>query len=403
MGESSIVLPEWRKGHSRLNPTVAALIGRGVDTKTAAELRRKGWTLGKLQQQPPEVLQSLGIRPDTIERILDSERPPIPFATLAQLLIANRMTCCVCQNPDRGVILHHLVDWAQSHSHDEQNLAVLCLIDHDRAHSKLAHTQNLTVPLIKEFKETWQHRVRELGMQAILSAAAKDFDCWWYFNRTRLFAMAESKPIALTQVNQFRTALLNGWINSEGYPLQRNHYSNYSLEGGDGGAMYAYLKAVFDETISSASVLNISNDLDRNFLKAVLRPGHLIFLQGSFRFVEKDSCLNGPGQTVEMYRRANDVCVTSTIDRWEATSNSAWSSYLKGVYEVSAVMRVVTVQHLDGELKIQGSSIAIGAPLDGMKTREYSNAPYRRGYYVWDDVGEEDEYEGGGGVSLDFS
>lgn len=82
-----------------------------------------------------------------------------------------------------------------------------------------------------------------------------------------------------------------------------------------------------------------------------------------------------------MYRHTNGVRVSSTIDRWEATSNSAWSCYLKGTYEASAIMRIASVGQTNGELVVQGSSIAIGAPLEGMKTREYSNAPYRRGYY----------------------
>ncbi len=83
------------------------------------------------------------------------------------------------------------------------------------------------------------------------------------------------------------------------------------------------------------------------------------------------------------------MSVTSAIDRWEATSISAWSCYLKGIYEVSALMRVVSLGHVNGQLMVQGSSIAIGAPLEGMKTREYSNAPYRRGHYV--EHGEEEE------------
>ena len=389
MNEPQVLLPEWNKGHSRLNPTTAALLSRGVDTETAAELRRKGWTLGKLQQETPETLVSLGLHEHAIAYILDSDRPPIPFATLAHILIANRMTCCVCKNSNRGVIVHHLVDWAKSHCHDEQNLAVLCLIDHDRAHSKLAHTQNLTASLIKEFKESWQQRVQQLGTQAILTAASKNFDCWWYFNRTRLFGMAGDASVSLKNLGQFRSARLGGWINIEGHPLRKNHGASYSLYGGDGLSMYAYLKDVLDVTLLSTSVLNISDDLDRNFLRAVLRPGHLIFLQGSYKFVEMTKRSKGPGQTAEVYRQTNGVRVTSTVDLWEATSNSAWSNYLKGTNEASALMRVVSLGQVNGRFTIQGSSIAIGAPLEDMKTREYSNAPYRRGYYVGNGESEE--------------
>lgn len=95
----------------------------------------------------------------------------------------------------------------------------------------LSHVED-TVELIKEFKERWQQRVEELGTQAILSAAAKDFNCRWYFNRTRLFGMADDKSVLFHKLNRFRSARLGGWIDSEGYPLRKNKRADYSMEGG---------------------------------------------------------------------------------------------------------------------------------------------------------------------------
>lgn len=370
-------------------------MSRGVDHATASDLRKKGWTLRKLQQQRPDCLKVLGLRSDSIEWILDSTRPEIPFKTLAQILVANRMTCCVCKKPERGVIVHHLIEWSESHDHSEPNLAVLCLIDHDRAHSRLAHTRNLTPSLIKKFKKDWQAQVQIFSSRAILNASAKQFECWWYFNRTRLLGMAEDISVDLKQLSRYRTAHFNGWIDSDGLLLRKNQRSHYSLEGGDGGSLYAYLKEVLDETLSSVSVFNISDDLDRGLLNAVLRPGQLIFLQGLFRFALKDDKLQGPGQTVKMYRESNGVRVSAVIDRWEATSNSAWSSYLKGIQEAAAVLRVMSIDQSGGKFVVQASAIAIGAPLEGMKNRDYSNAPYRRGYREWSDFDEEesDAYE----------
>lgn len=103
------------------------------------------------------------------------------------------------------------------------------------------------------------------------------------------------------------------------------------------------------------------------------------------KFAEQTTVVRGHGQTTEMYRQANGVRVTCTFDRWEATSNSAWSGYLKGRQEAAALLRLVSLVPEDGILIIQRSVIAIGAAQPNLKHREYSNAPYRRGYYIPND------------------
>lgn len=202
--------------------------------------------------------------------------------------------------------------------------------------------------------------------------------------------MAEDISVDLKQLSRYRTARFNGWIDTDGHLIRKDQRSHYCLEGGDGGSLYAYLKEVLDEALSSASVFNISDDLDRGLLNAVLRPGQLIFLQGSFRFAPRDNNLQGPGQTVDIYRESNGVRVSAIIDRWEATSNSAWSSYLSGIQEAAAILRVMSIDQSTGKFIVQASAIAIGAPLEGMKNRDYSNAPYRRGYREWNDFDDEE-------------
>ena len=376
------MLPEWKKGRARLNPTIAALLRRGVDNESARKLQGEEWTLAKLQQQSVRKLGRLGLRPDWISNIQASDRPAIPFDIAARVLIASNFTCCVCHDPSRGVILHHIVEWTKSHDHSEPNLAVLCLQDHDRAHSRLAHTQNLTPQLIRKSKNEWQNRIALSDTWAILTATSMDFDCWWYFNRTRLFAMADDLNTSYRTLSRFSEAFGDGWINSKGHIVQDGRRTRYSLEGGDGGSLYAYLSEILDRVISSASIMNISDDLDRRLLSAVLEPRHLIFLQGAFKFAEQTDVLRGQGQTTEMYRQTNGVRVTCTFDRWEATSNSSWSVYLKGSQEAAALLRVVSLNSDGGVLVVQASVIAISAPQHDLKHREYSNSPYRRGYYT---------------------
>lgn len=372
---------DWRKGKARLNPTVLALMRRGFDDETATRLVADDWTLAKLQQTSSDELLGLGLRLELVQTILDAERPPIPAETLAQVLVASRFICCVCRVAGRGVVVHHIAPWAKTRDHRDSNLAVLCLEDHDRAHSQLAHTQNLTPALIRKAKASWQKQVERFDVTAILTATAQDFDCWWFFNRRRLFAMANDAGTPLRELSYFRAARLDGWVNREGYLQTAVRDTNYSLEGGDGGSLYAYLTQVLESVLSRASVWNASNDLDRKLLRSVLDSGQLILVQGLFRFIENADVRRGRGQTTEMYRQANNVKLTCTFDRWEATSNSAWSCFLKGHQEAFGIFRVVSLQSLEGgDLEIKCSVLAIGAPQSSLKQREYSNAPFRRGY-----------------------
>jgi len=88
---------------------------------------------------------------------------------------------------------------------------------------------------------------------------------------------------------------------------------------------------------------------------------------------------SGPGQTVTVSRSANSVEIAFVIDRWEATSNSARTLWLRGSHPVASVVRIVNITR-DGRLmKVEASAIAIAHGLGDLKNREYSSMPFRRG------------------------
>src|SRR5690606_26802272 len=98
-------------------------------------LRKQGLTLAKLQLKQDQELELLGIDKERIKALRSGSRPEIPRAALIQVLLANRFTCCVCHDPDRSIVVHHIRPWSESHDHGESNLAVMCLEHHDKAHS----------------------------------------------------------------------------------------------------------------------------------------------------------------------------------------------------------------------------------------------------------------------------
>jgi hypothetical protein len=81
---------------------------------------------------------------------------------------------------------------------------------------------------------------------------------------------------------------------------------------------------------------------------------------------------SGPGQTSAGKRRANHVEVRFTFDRWEATSNLAFSLWLCRRQSVASLLRVGGVEQADGQLRLTGTGIAIALAFKNLKLRDYS-------------------------------
>ncbi len=382
---------QWRKGKARLNRTVGAFVARGVDVAIAKRLQEAGSTLNILKQKSLQELAALGIPNHAAENILKEVRPPIPFRDLARVLIANRLTCCVCRDHGRSVVVHHITPWAKSRDHSTTNLAVLCLDDHDRAHKTGGLTQNLTPKLVHEFKATWEQTVGHMDAKAVLEASAVDSDCWWLFNHVRLHELAVNLGINLNEVSGHRQLYTAGIIEENGTPVSHGRRrSGWIYEGEHCIALYAHGRGVLNAVLERLTVLNISDDLDRGFLAAVVKQGDFLVLQGSIVFKSTVPRKNGPGQSLIGTRKANGVEIFFPADRWEATSNSARACWLSGRQNAICLLRVMSIDDGGSRLRIGATALAIGAGLPGLRTREYANAPYRAGYFTW---GEDDESE----------
>jgi HNH endonuclease len=129
----------------QMNKTEASLLSRGVDSGRAHVLASQGLTIGKLKQKTEEELISIGLSDYVRGNLLSETRPPIPSGTLTRLLFENRWQCCVCREPQKPIVVHHIVEWAISRSHDKDNLAVLCVEHHVAAHTQ----SDLSVNLIR--------------------------------------------------------------------------------------------------------------------------------------------------------------------------------------------------------------------------------------------------------------
>jgi hypothetical protein len=87
-----------------------------------------------------------------------NNRVPIPSETSADIRFRSDHTCCVCRKPGLPIQIHHLDE--NSSNNDPENLAVLCLICHDKTQVEGGFGRKLDSAAIKTYREDWYSRVR---------------------------------------------------------------------------------------------------------------------------------------------------------------------------------------------------------------------------------------------------
>jgi hypothetical protein len=162
-------------------------------------------------------------------------------------------------------------------------------------------------------------------------------------------------------------------------------------EGGEGMALYDYVRAVMEKVLAHLTILNISDYLDRGVLVPVLKPGDFVFVQGSHTFASEGNRREGRGQRYIGTRRANHVELAFNFDRWEATSVSAWG-WLSRRRQAASISRIVNVLRLKHKLLLECSVLGISAAAAGLKEREYASLPYRPGV-TRVDVEDDEDYD----------
>lgn len=385
--KTGIETERWKRGRSRMSQTVTALMRRGIDNLTATNLQEKGHTLSSLQQASDLELLDLSLNKNEVEAIRKGARPEIPTDTLTKVLWANRWTCCVCRTPGLAVIAHHINPWSKSRDHSCENLAILCLEHHAKAHTTGLLEQNLTPERIQKCKFQWESDVSALDATAILTASRLENSHWLWFNHVRLFEIAEMAGINITTLPRFHSARMTGLVDASGILTSKNNDSSYLYAGGGSAPLNSFMREVLQAVLMNTSIFNVSDDLDPGFLSNVVSEGDIVFLQGRHFFRSLTSRDIGPGQASAVKRQANQVRFSFTIDRWEAVANSAWAVWLHGTQRVSAILRISDISKEGKYLHIRCTGLAVATNFEGLSTRSYA-------YPTWPHSDEEEEFEG---------
>jgi len=123
--------------------------------------------------------------------------------------------CCICRDPAKGIIIHHIIDWHISRNHNEDNLIVLCLDHHDLAHTKKDLSLNLTPERLSQLKTKWIDEVNFKDSQAILGLIG-DWSRCDYVNINRIFELFLNFNINPSSFKTFASVLHYSIIDRKG-------------------------------------------------------------------------------------------------------------------------------------------------------------------------------------------
>ncbi|WP_018981316.1 HNH endonuclease signature motif containing protein [Salinimonas chungwhensis] len=351
-----------------------ALLRRGIDSELTERLIREGHTLSSLKMMKVSELSKLGLHDAQIEAVNDGARPPIPEDTYIKLLYESKRTCCVCRDPSKPIIIHHIEEWSKSKSHDESNLVVLCLEHHDQAHTKKELSIALNKKQLVEFKSTWLKENKTSDAEAILGLVSRDFARWDYFNHARVYELFLTMDIDPTDFKTFSKLNDAGYVDSLGImnidAIQKmNARESYMYRDGNGFITAFYMKEVFEAVLAGLPIVDITDKFNRSHIISLLRPGSFIALQAGFYYKKSNTREYGGGQLRRAHYQKRGIKIDFTFDPYEATSSSAYSDSLSG-HSVSTVICIVkSIYERNELLNIDVSCLAIGSYLEDCKFR----------------------------------
>jgi len=354
--------------------TMTALLSRGLDSDKAKELSKRGWTIKKLKQASKKELLAAHLSEAEIVLLQAGQRPPIPSDTLVRVLFANRFQCCVCRDSNKAFIIHHIVEWHKSRSHDISNLALLCLEHHDQAHAKKALSQNLDERTLRGLKEQWERKVKSLDARSIIDSFKVSHTHWAFINELRLFELAAEYGVDISQIAYFDRAVADGLLDANGQPNPVCTDTFYKYQGPSILTRYGFMKELLNKVIENLAISNISDYLDRGTILPAMVPGDFVFVQGAHTFSPLTKIEKGIGQHCRGSRSANNVVVNFTFDRWEAVSSSSLNDWLVGTKRAGSLLQIKDLRRDNGKIIVTGTALGIASFADHLKTREYAQA-----------------------------
>jgi hypothetical protein len=358
--------------------TIEALIARGIDSKTAEILSAKKYTLSSLKQMNVDSLKKLGLTKQQAEMLLKETRPPVPKDTLIKVLYKSKRTCNICRNPSKPIIVHHIIEWSESHCHDENNLIVLCLEDHDLVHTRKELSQGISKKELEHAKKEWENLVSQNDSKNILKLKnAWDYSRWDWINIQRIFELAIKYNIDCKNNKLYSFLLQKGYIYSDGLITEEANWINtkskkfWFLDFGDGMYIASYLSNIVDKILYMTATIDITPIIkSKKDLKSILAPSDYIVAQLPFYFKDITKYEQGKNQVRKSYYKGHGTIIEYTFDAWYCLSSSARFDAMSGRKVKTIFGFVRSIEEIDGELNISISCLSAGTAFKTHPARE---------------------------------
>ena len=343
--------------------TITTLMAFGLDNVTAGKIS-KSYTVTQLRECDIAHLHQIGIPEAITERLLSQERTPIPDKIAIEILQKSAFTCCVCKTPGLPIVIHHIVKWEQSRSHDLENLSVLCLNHHGEAHSKYELSRNLTPELIRKCQKDWVEKVEQKGNQEQGEALANIQQYkgrWDYFNINYIYGLLSDHNIRFN--SRYAQDLLDKNYISESKIINSDKLTTMSthwLDFHDGGYIKLYVEEMVNAIINSVPIIYLSKSI---YMQKTVVPGELCLLDGDFHF----KCLTKHKKGINQTRRA--VCNMSNLrfegefDAWYCNTSSSHGSHLLGSKPAVQLCLIRSIEHNDGVDVVYCTIVGLGLNL----------------------------------------
>ena len=349
----------------KLHKTAKALLARGISSDLAVNIANMGYTISDLKQLDILNLKKLGFNDRFIEDLRSEKRPPIPNQTVNELLFESRFCCCVCRNNSLPVVIHHIIPWEESHSHDKSILAVLCSIHHDEAHTKHELSITLTPERIFEFKNSWLNEVKINDQNAILGVINKNYACWDFFNLNRIFELSSNFNICLNKMKTYDYLLSYGYIEHNGFLTPINSWPDspnfYWLDMINGMYICNYVSEIFLNILSYLPFKIIDIKWNKSVLKSLCHVGDFIVIQGGFYFQNIETTGNIKKTFKLAYKKKRNTKIEFIFDPWYCTSSSAKNDHLTGHRIITAFAIIREIQNTKNLFNIKCTVLAIGS------------------------------------------
>jgi hypothetical protein len=304
------------------------------------------------------------------------QRQPIEDDTLQLLLERSNYTCCLCKGQKgKSYVIHHIEEYSISQDNNYYNLAVLCPVCHDTAHTKGGLTNSISAEQITKTKDKWEAQVEKQNMEAASrSGMVTEID---FINIPRITELALNLLHVIPETSVTDRLLTEniitntGELNLDGLKSWSNgkHYFDFILSG---RVKYHFFE-IFKQLLPLLDFKNLDDLLNIQSLKSSSIIGTYCFYVGGLYGKSVEIPITEESETTHLYFKRRKLFVEWIIDPKFITSSSAVSRFgTRTTYLMYGVIRDVKEIELNGKVYLH---IDIRPYIAGMPTKTVNRTP----------------------------